>query len=479
MGLQNGANRGQPGSYCLRQAGQGELVVMRSAGQAHGELTIGIIGPHELVERIMLDGFSSSGQGGTSATSAMTAHNPARRLVAAAYRDEQEAADKAARLGSAVDACLFASHAAYEHARRAGVLRVPAAYIPLSGSALYAALLRASRNGHGDLGRSSVDVLSRADVDEAFAELGIPARGVHVREDFAGPAALASFHERLWRQDETSVAFTCLQSVAQRLSAARIPVFTLRPTGSAIRSALRTAALLGGNRRLEDAQLTVIIVEVPTLRDTTRRAVPRYSREELRLTVHRFLVQEAQRIQAAVSPVSDHGFLITATRGSLAGVTEGFRVPPFAERASSELGIGIEVGVGTGRTALDAEARARSMLGRARPGSAAPSAAVDTAGRTGPPTSRAAAAAATGTRGLETLARLASKLPAADAPLVVDAETTGRLLAVTPRTARRLLHSLVAEGLAWPLPPSRTPQPGRPRQSYRLVVEKLDRGPAR
>jgi hypothetical protein len=469
----------QQGSYCIPRAGQGELVVMRSAGQSHGELTIGIIGPHELVERIMLDGFSSAGQAGQGGGSAMTGHIPARRLVAAAYKDEQEAADKVARLGTAVDSCLFASYPAYENARRAGVLRVPAVYIPLGGSALYAALLRASRNGDGDLARSSVDALSRADVDEAFAELGIPTRGVHVREDSAGPAALASFHERLWRQDETSVAFTCLQSVAVKLAAVRIPVFTVRPTGSAIRSALRTAALLGGNRRLEDAQLAVIIVEVPTLRDSARRTVPRYSREELRLTVHRFLVQEAQRIQAAVSPVSDHGFLITATRGSLAGVTEGFRVPPFAERASSELGIGIEVGVGTGRTALDAEARARSVLGRARPGSSVPLPAMDAAGRSAAAASRAAAAAVTGTRGLETLARLASKLPAADTPLVVDAETTGRLLAVTPRTARRLLHSLVQEGLAWPLPPSRTPQPGRPRQAYRLVVEKLERGQAR
>ncbi|SRR5712691_10873625 len=494
MGLGNGAERGQPGSYCSRQAGQGELVGMRSAGQPHGELTIGIIGPHDLVERIMLDGFSSGGaagpggqgapggQGGLAGPPggpAMTAHAPARRLVAAAYRDEQEAADKVARLGTAVDSCLFASHAAYEYARRAGVLRVPAAYIPLSGSALYAALLRASRTGDGDLARSSIDMLSRAEVDEAFGELGIPSRGVHVREESAGPTALASFHERLWRQGETSVAFTCLQSVAQKLSAARIPVFALRPTGSAIRSALRTAALLGGNRRLEDAQLTVIIVEVPTLRDTARRAVPRYSREELRLTVHRFLVQEAQRIQAAVSPVSDHGFLITATRGSLAGVTDGFRVPPFTERASSELGISVEVGVGTGRTALDAEARARSMLGRARPGPAGPVSAADAAGRGASSASRAAAAAATGSRGLETLARLAAKLPASDTPLVVDAETTGRLLAVTPRTARRLLHSLVEEGLAWPLPPSRTPLPGRPRQAYRLVVEKLERGSAR
>lgn len=77
-------------------------------------------------------------------------------------------------------------------------------------------------------------------------------------------------------------------------------------------------------------------------------------------------------------------------------------------------------------------------------------------------------------RGFETLSRLAEKLTATDSNYVVDAETAGRLLTVTPRTARRLLHILVEEGLAWPLPPTRSPQPGRPRQFYRLVVEKLE-----
>ena len=67
--------------------------------------------------------------------------------------------------------------------------------------------------------------------------------------------------------------------------------------------------------------------------------------------------------------------------------------------------------------------------------------------------------------------RLAAKLEGGDT--VVDAEGAGKMLGVTPRTARRLLRTLVDEGLAWPLPPNRTPQPGRPRQLYRLIVEKL------
>ena len=261
--------------------------------------------------------------------------------------------------------------------------------------------------------------------------------------------------------------------MAAKLSAAGVPVFTLRPTGSDIRAALRTAALLGGYRRLEDAQLALALVEVPALRDGGRRTTPRQSRDELRLTVHRFLVQEAQRIHAAVSPTGDHGFLVVATRGSLARATDGFRIQPFAERARSDLGLTIEVGIGMGRTAVEAEAHARAGLGRGQTLSGMRGA-PGGQGHIPVPAPRLPEPGARRSRSLDTLAKLAEKLSSTDANLVVDAETAGKLLTVTPRTARRLLHILVEEGLAWPLPPTRTPQPGRPRQFYRLVVEQLE-----
>ena len=75
-------------------------------------------------------------------------------------------------------------------------------------------------------------------------------------------------------------------------------------------------------------------------------------------------------------------------------------------------------------------------------------------------------------RSLEVLARLCAQL-ADNGPLVVDADLTSRLLAVTPRTARRQLRALADEGLALPLPPERAQHPGRPRQAYRLVAERL------
>jgi hypothetical protein len=195
----------------------------------------------------------------------------------------------------------------------------------------------------------------------------------------------------------------------------------------------------------------------------------------LRLIVHRLLLQEAQRIKATVWPAGEYGFVVTATRGSLSAATDGFRVPPFTERARTELGITVEVGVGLGQTAQDAEAHARAALARSHAGPGARRFALDREGRAVVPGPREPALARAGNpRGLATLSRLADKLPADDGARVVDAETVGRLLGVTSRTARRLLHTLAEEGLAWPLPPSRAPQPGRPRQFYRLVTEKLD-----
>jgi hypothetical protein len=208
----------------------------------------------------------------------------AARMAVDLNRNEQEAGDKVLRLGPGIDVWLFASRIPYTYARQAGVLRKPATCVPLGGSALYAALLGAARKGGADLSRLSVDVLTRAEVEDAFADMGLPVSNVHVREEPANATTLATFHERLWRRGETAAAVTCLESVAQRLTALDIPVLVVRPTRSAIASALRTATLLGTQRRLEDAQLAVAVVEVPTLRETSRRSSPRQPREELRLS---------------------------------------------------------------------------------------------------------------------------------------------------------------------------------------------------
>jgi len=495
---------------------------------ARQEVTVGLVGPHALLERIVLTaglaGHSGRADGNLQATGDGADDGLHCRLLTAAYADEQEAPDKVRRL-TAADACLFASQAPLEYARKAEALRGPATCIHLADGPLMAALVQATHAGY-DPARSSFDTLSRLDVMHALAELGVPARRLHVREEIATPAAMASYHSRLWQLGQTSVAITCLDGVARRLAASHVPAIAVQPSDHAIASALRTAILLAERHVLAAAQLAVALVEVPELRDRAGRRAPRQAREELRLAVHAFLVHEARQMEATVSPVSEHGFLVIGTGSSLTAASpDGSAALQLRTTAAQTLGVGLDIGIGTGRTEREAEEAARKRLGpgtsagatrqlrvhaqvlqaavadpdgaaaevadpagqRTRPAGETWSAAISSrlmSARPGPsgPAAGRPPAARTGTppdslsrlRSLETLTRLARKL-AADAAPVVDAELTGQLLSVTPRTARRQLRAMADQGLALPLPPRRTRHPGRPRQAYRLVVEELGR----
>lgn len=473
------------------------------------EVTVGLVGPHRLLQQIVL-AAGLPGRAGDDArpapADASHPDEPARphqadpgsvsagmncRLVTAAYASEQSAPEKVTRLG-AVDACLFASRAPLEYARGAGVLNCPATFIPLADGPLIATLLQAARDGI-DPARASFDTFRRREVAAALAALQVPAQHAHVRENVGSAAAIAAYHARLWQLGQTTIAVTCLDEVARRLAVAKVPALTVRPSDHAVAAALSSAVLLARQSALAAARLAVVVVEVPDLvDDRSRHLKARQVRDELRLAVHQLLVREAHLLDAAVSQVSDSVFVVTGTSGSLVGA--GRDEPPFAAEAARLLGIVLRVGVGTGPTQRAAEGAARRRLATtasvstptlrlAFPGSTTTGQPLEAASvrrhRAGTGAGRAldrepgrSAGSSGRLRSLQMLARLSECL-AADAPLIVDAELVSRLLGVTPRTARRQLHALADEGLALALPPERSRHPGRPRQFYRLVVEKL------
>ncbi|MEV6964315.1 hypothetical protein AB0M47_04295 [Hamadaea sp. NPDC051192] len=437
------------------------------------EIVIGVIGPLDLVERIMFMGREPGMRDW--------------RLVGSAHSAEQETRDRLMKIVDGIDVALFTGPLQYDLARAEGELPVPSTYVPVSGASMYSALLSGTVAGTCDPARVSVDSIAEADVRESYDEMNVSTAGVHVLE-YQGPTSVKeflAFHERLYRSGQTSAALTTVRTVAQSLQASGVPALRMLPTARTLRTALNTAALLGTGSKLEESQIAIAIVQLPQAYRQGHAGPSNYWQQELRLSLHRTLLIEAQRMGATVMPWAEYSYLIVATVGSLAQATEGLRAAPFLDSIREELGATVEIGIGLGRSARDAEVNAATAVGRA---SATEAILIDANGDVvslpaRPHHRQADAVAATVTassarsKGVQVLGRLIDQLgvDGGSGPEVVDAEAVSELLGISARSARRTLNELVEQGLAWPVPAARSAQVGRPRQQYRLVAEKLGR----
>ncbi|MGW0805714.1 transcriptional regulator [Nonomuraea sp. NPDC002799] len=430
--------------------------------ETRSRVGIGVVGPHDLVEQIVMVG----------------ADLPAAadwRLVGAPHAGEHETYEKFSRIADSIDVVLFTGPLQHDLARQAGELPLPATHVPMSGAGLYACLLRGVLKHGIDPARVSIDSLPAADVDEAYGEIGVSTAGVHLSE-YDQPESVRGFigfHEQLYRQGATTAALTTIRSVAKALNNAGVPALRMMPTTHTLRLALNTAALLGTGSRLEEAQIAIVVVELATSARPSYSGPGNYWQQELKLKLHQALLADARLMGATVAPRDENSYVVTATLGALGQATDGLRAAPFMDRIRSEVGVEAEVGIGLGSTARDADANALVAVDKARNAGAASAylVGVDGAVLSLPVRRRRRAETepAVTTKAAKLLERLLQQLDDGPDAMVVDAEIVADVLAIAPRSARRVLQSLADEGLAWPVPPVKGAQAGRPRQPYRLV----------
>lgn len=437
----------------------------RPEGPASEDVTIGIVGADTFVHRI--------------AEVARQEVAIPYRLVTSAYGSESEARERALRIAGDVDVLLFAGPLPYDLAVAGEPLPVPATYVPTGGVALPTALLKGVIAGVIDAERISIDSVTERQVRETYAELGIKGGGVHVMEyhESVTPDEFLAFHTRLFDNGDTSGAITTVPSVVQALADTPIPTLAMAPAPLTLRNALRTASLLGSGSRHEDSRIAIALVQLPNSALPNRTHSSNYWYQELRLALHRALLHDARRMDAAVLPRGEHGYLVITTMGSLRSGTDNLTRAPFLATIAEMLGVAAEVGIGLGRTTAEAEAHAQSAINLSadREGDRA-----YLIGPQGGPIALPAVADGSASPAREpdqhdeTLRRIVQALDeAGERSRIVDAERVSNLQGVTLRTARRTLHTLVEAGLAWPMPPARSQKVGRPPVRYQLLDERL------
>jgi hypothetical protein len=432
-----------------------------------GTVRIGVVGPREVVHRMVDVGHQLVLNEATTMS-----------LTSTSYQNYGQIPDRVRGIAEDVDVLLFAGPLPYDMAKDAGVLTRPATFVELSGSSLYGAMLRTIQSGELDLRRVSIDSLNRDAIAEAYDECEISHAAVHAMP-YDGPESalgFAEFHRELFEQGHTTGALTTVDAVVRELRKAKVPTVRVRATGSALRSSLRTATFLGAGSRLGDAQVVVGVVEIP---EVPRRpgSDPRgaWAATELRTEVVRALRPETDRLAISLMPRTESSVALVATLGSITEATQQFTRAPFVNVVRRATGITPFIGIGTGATAVAAEANAELALVDAR-ASGATRVYVRLRDGSTMAMNHKDEHAATDTpvadpRRREALETLRAGLADddTDEAKVVDATLAAELLGTSARTARRVLQDLARDGLAWPVPPAAAMSRGRPRQTYRLI----------
>lgn len=381
------------------------------------------------------------------------------------------------------DVWLFSGIAPYNYALKSGINDRPFVYIPHTGSSLYRLLLQMTLQCGLSVDAISFDTFSSKDIEEFFADLDMKAPRYYVKA-FTGVETnvdMTAFHEALLRQGKVKTVITCFLSTYNRLKAKGVPVFRIWPTRDNIRATIDVARRACETMRFQDSQIAVQHIRVDQF-EKLQQLHSSYELKQLDLRLYEQLVSYAQTMEGSIVYHGDGRYTIYSTRGSVHAMTAGFRNMPLKETLAGAFSFTLSGGIGFGWTAYDAERNAVTALGLAKPGDWM----IVHADRTAEgPLGSVVLMRYAMTGSSDELKKVADKLSISVTTLnrllaagnqvakrTIKADELAVILALTSRSARRLLGLLTEHGLA-EVVGEEVRGKGRPSKVYRLFLERV------
>ncbi|WP_245339238.1 transcriptional regulator [Paenibacillus shirakamiensis] len=315
---------------------------------------IAVIGPQDLVHAVMT--FGSQFEQFS--------------MIPGVYIHERDTLPLVIELKSQVDIMVFTGPIPYQFALEV-VRDKPMVYIHYSGTALYKVLFDCLRDEvmHFDRKlRISVDVLEREAVIERLKEIGIVQYELFIQKYDVGMETdeLVAFHQNLWQQGKVDATVTCITSVYNRLQKLGLPVYRVVPTGSAIRDGLNRALLERKSLSFSSSQIAVGIINIDNFLQLTKEASSEYEIQRKKLILQQILLDFGEETQSLIKWSDGDEVSFITTRGIIEQTTRSFQEAPLLFEIMEKLQWNASVGIGIGRTANEAEGKAREALLKAK-----------------------------------------------------------------------------------------------------------------
>lgn len=408
-------------------------------------------------------------------------------ITALTYTKPTEVHQLMETLGDSPDAWLFSGQVPYYYAVDSQLTTKPLFYIPHTGSSLYRVLLQIYCVEKLDFDSISFDLLSRIEIEDAFADIPLQVKNIYVKEfaDIISADDLVTYHYELWKSGKTKAAVTTLQSAYAELKKKKMPVFRIWPLRDNIRTTLNLAIQTVEAATFKESQIAVQQIAIDDYATVVQEARSSYEVRRLEAALYTILINYTEMAKGSIN-VHGHGqYSIYSTRGAVEKITDNFTIMPIKEEIIKTLAVPVSGGIGFGMTAHAAEENAYKAMGFARHSGKGNWMVVSDDGTVSGPLSSPSylqyslrmgdaecqkLAHVLGVSGT-TINRLLASLNKMDVE-AVGADELATHLSMTTRSARRLLAILVDNNLAV-VSRQEALQKGRPRNLYRLLLDSL------
>lgn len=312
-------------------------------------MKVGIIGPQDLVEKSIEVG----------------SRYKEIEIISLPYTDENKTINSIKEYEKEVDAFLFTGFLPYYIIKNGKLTKKSLFYYPILGSALYRTLFNMNYKKNIDVTRVSIDTLKTNEVIEVYKDLGLSydklfLNDLHLsnysREQYV------NFHKELYEKGNTKGAITSINSVYNELTKLGISVSKIEPTKYTMKDTFKMISISSKTQIAKNNQILIMIVDIGEY-SLNNEKLSKIEMQEKRLHLHQLLLDYSREYQASVFVAAEsQEYIVLITKGILQEYTDSYENIPMVNEIKSKFAMAINVGIGMGINALEAEENARLAL---------------------------------------------------------------------------------------------------------------------
>jgi hypothetical protein len=403
--------------------------------------------------------------------------------VSISYWLDEEIIEKLTANKQDVDMWLFSGQIPYGYAKKWSGISQPMFYVPSSGSSLYKTLLHIAYQQKIAFNRLSFDTFHPSELERVFKESEIDFQPKYLKhyEEQISTDEVVRYHYELWKKGETTAAVTCLKNAQHELMKLGVPAFRVLPAQSAVISTLALIRQTHETLHFKDSQIAVQMIEFDSFSGLTKDTFSMDEILKIEIKMTEKLLEYAKKVNGSLKAAGPGRYMIFTTRGILQEMTKDFTVIPNRKVLQLDENDVITCGIGTGKTAYDAEMNAGIALLHANDHHSESWMVVFDdkmiVGPLGQPeqisygvaSERLHLLSAQTSLSVVTLSKLESILRKIG-KTEISAHDLAQYMKIMPRSARRILTELEAKGLAQVVAEETLHPRGRPRKIYQIML---------